>query len=304
MAYPAAPLGFRSDRVRFHVGSPLDRGDEAPGACGRHPFVRRIRPGEGGWVPDHRRMIVKLDTQRLQTLDQVREFLAGSRPLDLQPQTRAEAYNPYRLRACAGSRRLPRGGPVPRGRARVAGPRARGRRGLEPADGGFTTAYAPGPPRPRGRGRERAGVLAVRFVPGRLSPRQREAIEAAIPQRLGVLRRAGAPLVAVHVCGPRAAAGRGWGSDNGAAGCTRSAPPPGRTGGTPALTGISAQPWSRPGSNDTLLTEQPSTHDESPRGDQPHAALPPIRPCLDRRRHRDSHRGAGRGNPAAQAQSP
>ena len=37
-------------------------------------------------------MIVKLDTQRLQTLDQVREFLAGSRPLDLQPQTRAEAY--------------------------------------------------------------------------------------------------------------------------------------------------------------------------------------------------------------------
>ena len=35
---------------------------------------------------------MKLDTQRLQTLDQVREFLAGSRPLDLQPQTRAEAY--------------------------------------------------------------------------------------------------------------------------------------------------------------------------------------------------------------------
>ncbi len=39
-------------------------------------------------------MIVKLDTQRLQTLDQVREFLAGSRPLDLQPETRAEAYQP------------------------------------------------------------------------------------------------------------------------------------------------------------------------------------------------------------------
>ena len=37
-------------------------------------------------------MIVKLDTQRLQTLNQVREFLAGSRPLDLQPETRAEAY--------------------------------------------------------------------------------------------------------------------------------------------------------------------------------------------------------------------
>ena len=35
---------------------------------------------------------MRLDTQRLQTLDQVREFLAGSRPLDLRPQTRAEAY--------------------------------------------------------------------------------------------------------------------------------------------------------------------------------------------------------------------
>ncbi len=37
-------------------------------------------------------MIVRLDTHRLQTLDQVREFLAGSRPLDLRPETRAEAY--------------------------------------------------------------------------------------------------------------------------------------------------------------------------------------------------------------------
>ena len=35
---------------------------------------------------------MRLDTQRLQTLDQIREFLADSRPLDLQPQTRAEAY--------------------------------------------------------------------------------------------------------------------------------------------------------------------------------------------------------------------
>lgn len=35
---------------------------------------------------------MRLDTQRLQTLDQVREFLAGSRPLDLRPETRAEAY--------------------------------------------------------------------------------------------------------------------------------------------------------------------------------------------------------------------
>ena len=47
-------------------------------------------------------MIVKLDTQRLQTLDQVREFLAGSRPLDLQPQTRAEAYA-FVPRPCNGS---------------------------------------------------------------------------------------------------------------------------------------------------------------------------------------------------------
>ena len=35
---------------------------------------------------------MRLDTQRLQTVDQVREFLAGSRPLDLRPETRAEAY--------------------------------------------------------------------------------------------------------------------------------------------------------------------------------------------------------------------
>ena len=34
---------------------------------------------------------MRLDTRRLQTLDQVREFLAGSRPLDLRLQTRAEA---------------------------------------------------------------------------------------------------------------------------------------------------------------------------------------------------------------------
>jgi len=37
-------------------------------------------------------MTVRLDTQRLQTLDQIREFLAGSRPLDLRPRTRAEGY--------------------------------------------------------------------------------------------------------------------------------------------------------------------------------------------------------------------
>ena len=35
-------------------------------------------------------MIVTLDTHRLQTLDQVREFLDGSREIDLRPQTLAE----------------------------------------------------------------------------------------------------------------------------------------------------------------------------------------------------------------------
>ena len=37
-------------------------------------------------------MIVRLDTHRLQTLDQVREFLAGSAGIDLHPQRRADAY--------------------------------------------------------------------------------------------------------------------------------------------------------------------------------------------------------------------
>ena len=35
---------------------------------------------------------MRLDTQRLQTLDQIRQFLADNRPIDLRPQTRAEAY--------------------------------------------------------------------------------------------------------------------------------------------------------------------------------------------------------------------
>ena len=37
-------------------------------------------------------MIVQLDTHRLQTLGQVREFLDGSQEIDLRPQTRTEAY--------------------------------------------------------------------------------------------------------------------------------------------------------------------------------------------------------------------
>ena len=35
---------------------------------------------------------MRLDTHRLQTLDQVREFLAGSAGINLQPQRRADAY--------------------------------------------------------------------------------------------------------------------------------------------------------------------------------------------------------------------
>ena len=93
-------------------------------------------------------MIVKLDTRRLQTLDQVGEFLAGSRPLDLQPETRAEAYafvaetlqrfdysrqgkadkglDPAPARRSAssrlrpGRRPLPSSSPVPRGAHRQA----------------------------------------------------------------------------------------------------------------------------------------------------------------------------------------
>ena len=35
---------------------------------------------------------MRLDAQRLQTLDQIRQCLADNRPLDLRPQTRNEAY--------------------------------------------------------------------------------------------------------------------------------------------------------------------------------------------------------------------
>ena len=35
---------------------------------------------------------MRLDTHRLQTLDQVREFLGGSQEIDMQPRTRADAY--------------------------------------------------------------------------------------------------------------------------------------------------------------------------------------------------------------------
>ena len=41
---------------------------------------------------DHRRMIVKLHTQRLQTLAEVRAFLQGSTPLDFDVPAREDAY--------------------------------------------------------------------------------------------------------------------------------------------------------------------------------------------------------------------
>ena len=55
----------------------------APGALASHRHER-------GRVADHRRVIVTLDPRRLQTLDRIREFLDGSRPIDLQsPDPRA-----------------------------------------------------------------------------------------------------------------------------------------------------------------------------------------------------------------------
>lgn len=44
------------------------------------------------WVVDHRRMIVTLRTDRLSTLQDVREFLDGSRQIDLHVSTRTDAY--------------------------------------------------------------------------------------------------------------------------------------------------------------------------------------------------------------------
>ena len=47
-------------------------------------------------------MIVTLDTDHVQTLDQVRGFLNGSAVIDLQIQTRADAYR-FVERPCGGS---------------------------------------------------------------------------------------------------------------------------------------------------------------------------------------------------------
>ena len=47
---------------------------------------------EGSWVVDHRRMIVTLHTDRLRTLQHVREFLEGNQEVDLVVATRAAAY--------------------------------------------------------------------------------------------------------------------------------------------------------------------------------------------------------------------
>ena len=47
---------------------------------------------KGSWVVDHRRMIVTLHTDRLRTLQHVREFLEGNQEVDLVVTTRAAAY--------------------------------------------------------------------------------------------------------------------------------------------------------------------------------------------------------------------
>ena len=47
---------------------------------------------KGSWVVDHRRMIVTLHTDRLRTLQHVREFLEGNQGVDLVVATRAAAY--------------------------------------------------------------------------------------------------------------------------------------------------------------------------------------------------------------------
>ena len=47
---------------------------------------------KGSWVVDHRRMIVTLHTDRLRTLQHVREFLEGNQEVDLVAATRAAAY--------------------------------------------------------------------------------------------------------------------------------------------------------------------------------------------------------------------
>ena len=47
---------------------------------------------KGSWVVDHRRMIVTLHTDRLRSLQHVREFLEGNQEVDLVVATRAAAY--------------------------------------------------------------------------------------------------------------------------------------------------------------------------------------------------------------------
>lgn len=41
---------------------------------------------------DHRRMILKLHSQRLQTVDEIRSLLDGATTFDFEPQCREEAY--------------------------------------------------------------------------------------------------------------------------------------------------------------------------------------------------------------------
>ena len=55
-------------------------------------FPTTHEPEGDCWVVDHRRMIVTLHTDRLRTLQHVREFLEGNQEVDLVVATRAAAY--------------------------------------------------------------------------------------------------------------------------------------------------------------------------------------------------------------------
>ena len=46
---------------------------------------------EGVW--DHRRIILRLDIERVRTIDSVRDFVAGSAPVDFHFTDRGEAYD-------------------------------------------------------------------------------------------------------------------------------------------------------------------------------------------------------------------
>ena len=59
---------------------------------GRAFFQREVSL-KGGWVWDHRRMIVTLKTQGLQSMEQIRAFLEGTQPLDFDAPDRKARYH-------------------------------------------------------------------------------------------------------------------------------------------------------------------------------------------------------------------